>query len=148
MFALNTAMRLAHGFGFLSSEDVQTYLTSAAVLDRLAAAGLVDDSVYADTTIVRPWPGPPRLLACVVKELPPSREVSGHRLVQGERLKRELIRYQLLVRLTQRTVGVAPPSPTKPGKRKRKPLVRAMRRAEQLHQEASAPEPPGEGVEA
>ena len=65
-----------------------------------------------------------------------------------ERVKRELARAQSLVRLTQRTVGVPPPSPIKPGKRKRKPLVRAMRRAEQLHQESSGTEPPGEGVGA
>ena len=65
-----------------------------------------------------------------------------------ERVKRELARAQSLVRLTQRTVGVAPPPPAKPGKRKRKPVVRAMRRAEQLHQETSGTEPPGDGVGA
>jgi hypothetical protein len=66
-----------------------------------------------------------------------------------ERVRRELARSQSLVRLTQRTVGVAPPSPTKPGKRKRKPLVRAMRRAEQLREEAtSGIQPPGEQVSA
>jgi hypothetical protein len=64
-----------------------------------------------------------------------------------ERVKRELARCQSLVRLTQRTVGVAPPSPAKPGKRKRRPLVRALRRAEQLREEAgAAAEPVGEGV--
>jgi hypothetical protein len=67
---------------------------------------------------------------------------------QIERLKRELARAQSLVRLTQRTLGVSPPAPAKPGKRKRRPVVRAMRRAEQLRTEASAPEPPGEGVGA
>jgi hypothetical protein len=64
-----------------------------------------------------------------------------------ERVKRELARTQSLVRLTQRTVGVAPPTPAKPGKRKRKPLVRAMRRAEQLREEAER-ESSGEGVVA
>jgi hypothetical protein len=64
-----------------------------------------------------------------------------------ERVKRELARTQSLVRLTQRTVGVAPPTPAKPGKRKRKPLVRAMRRAEQLREETER-DPPGEGVTA
>ena len=64
-----------------------------------------------------------------------------------ERVKRELVRAQSLVRLTQRTVGVAPPTPAKPGKRKRKPLVRAMRRAEQLREETDVgKEPLGEGV--
>ena len=65
-----------------------------------------------------------------------------------ERVKRELGRAQSLVRLTQRTVGVAPPTPAKPGRRKRKPVVRAMRRAEQLREEAPGTEPPGEGVGA
>jgi hypothetical protein len=62
-----------------------------------------------------------------------------------DRLKRELTRYQSLVRLTQRTVGVPPP-PVKETKRKRKPNVRAMRRAEQLRDEvAPGTEPPGVG---
>ena len=59
---------------------------------------------------------------------------------ENERLKRELGRYQSLVRLTQRTVGVPPPpTPVKvTGKRrKRKPTVRAMRRADRLREEAS-----------
>jgi hypothetical protein len=64
-----------------------------------------------------------------------------------ERVKRELLRSQTLVRLTQRTIGVAPPAPAKPGKRKRRPVVRALRRAEQLHREASSePQPESEGV--
>jgi hypothetical protein len=52
----------------------------------------------------------------------------------NERLRRELSRQQSLVRLTQRTLGVAPPVPVKPaGKRKaRRPTVRAMRRANEL----------------
>jgi hypothetical protein len=63
-----------------------------------------------------------------------------------DRLKREVMRYQSLVRLTQRTVGVPPPPPAKEAKRKRKPNVRAMRRAEQLRDEvAPGTEPPGVG---
>lgn len=61
---------------------------------------------------------------------------------ENERLKRELGRYQSLVRLTQRTVGVQPPpTPSKvkvTGKRrKRRPTVRAMRRANRLREEAN-----------
>jgi hypothetical protein len=58
---------------------------------------------------------------------------------ENERLKRELARYQSLVRLTQRSVGVLPPAATKESgkKRKRRPAVRALRRAEKLREEAS-----------
>ena len=58
-----------------------------------------------------------------------------------ERLKQEVARYQSLLRLTQRTVGVPPAAPAaKAGaKRKRKPMVRAMRRAERLRAEAGEP---------
>lgn len=58
----------------------------------------------------------------------------------NERLRRELSRQQSLVRLTQRTLGVAPPPPVKAsGKRKpRRPTVRAMRRAEELRDAAGA----------
>jgi hypothetical protein len=56
-----------------------------------------------------------------------------------ERLQQEVARYQTLVRLTQRTVGVrpaAPPGKAAGSKRKRKPVVRAMRRAERLRAQA------------
>src|SRR6185437_9281700 len=48
----------------------------------------------------------------------------------NERLQRDLTRQQSLVRLTQRTIGVAAPTPVKADtrKRKRKPMVRALRR--------------------
>ena len=63
----------------------------------------------------------------------------------NERLRRELSRQQSLVRLTQRTIGVTPPPPVKSGgKRKaRRPTVRAMRRAEELREDATAGTDPG-----
>lgn len=92
VFALDTAMRLAHGFGFLAVREVHAYLASPEPLDRLAESGLIAPHPFADTTLVRPWPGPPRLLASLVAELPPSREVAeGYRVVTPERLGRELI---------------------------------------------------------
>ena len=73
-------------------------------------------------------------------------ELAGVRK-EVDRLKRELARAQSLVRLTQRTVGVAPPTPRPPRKRKGKPRVRAMRRAELLRAEAgSAIVTPGDGA--
>ncbi|HEX4962683.1 MAG TPA: hypothetical protein VF173_17740 [Thermoanaerobaculia bacterium] len=92
VFAVDTAMRLAHGAGFLAVQEVQAYLAGAEPLDRLAAAGLISADDYFDSTLVRPWPGPIRLLACLVDGLPPSREVQGcYRVVTRERLGRELV---------------------------------------------------------
>jgi len=92
VFAVDTAMRLAHGAGFLAGGDVQVYLTSAEPLERLARAALIDATPCLDTTLVRPWAGPPRLFACVVSELPPWRTaVAVHRVVTADRLRRELI---------------------------------------------------------
>jgi len=61
---------------------------------------------------------------------------------QHERLQRELGRQQTLVRLAQRNIGLAPPKPAagKPNgkdkgkKRRRRPVVRALRAAEVLQQ--------------
>lgn len=92
VFALDTAMRLMHGFGFLSVREVHAYLSRSEPLEHLEKEGLIVAKPFADTTLVRPWPGPPRLLVCLVDELPPWREASGgYRVVTRERLGRELI---------------------------------------------------------
>jgi len=92
VFAVDTAMRLAHGAGFLAVQEVQAYLVGTEPLDRLAAAGLISAEDYFDSILVRPWPGPTRLLACLVDDLPPSRVVQGgYRVVTRERLGRELV---------------------------------------------------------
>ncbi len=76
---------------------------------------------------------------------------------QQEQLQRELSRQQTLLRLAQRTIGLTPPKPStdKPGgkdkdkgskKRRRRPVVRALRAAELLQQrsqESAAQETPG-----
>jgi hypothetical protein len=94
-------------------------------------------------------------LACEAR--PRGRQANGESKAAAlakevERLKQELGRYQALVRLAQRSVGVPPVSPVpKAGaKRKRKPMVRAMRRAERLRTEAdqeAGGEPVGAGTE-
>jgi hypothetical protein len=92
VFAGDTAMRLAHGVGFLAVHEVHAYLTGVEPLDRLAAAGLISAEPYLDPMLVRPWPGPLRLLACLVDEFPLSRVVQGgYRVVTRERLGQELV---------------------------------------------------------
>jgi len=92
VFAFDTAMRLAHGVGFLAVQEVHAYLTGEEPLARLAAAGLISAEPYLDPLLVRPWPGPLRLLACLVDELPPSRVVQGgYQVVTRERLGQELV---------------------------------------------------------
>jgi len=65
---------------------------------------------------------------------------------QNERLQRDLVRQQSLVRVTQRSIGLSPPPAAPPktaaGKktRKRKPVVRALSLAKRLKQEAADPE--------
>jgi hypothetical protein len=68
----------------------------------------------------------------------PDRELTSLRR-QYERLQRELARQQTLVRIAQRTIGLAPPpAPSKaaPGKKRRKrPVVRALAAAHYLQQQ-------------
>lgn len=92
IFAVDTAMRLAHGAGFLSSGDVQAYLSKPEVLTRLIGEGLLKPDRSSDTTLVRPYPGPPRLLACITPHPPPSVVTAdGYTVVDPERLRRELV---------------------------------------------------------
>jgi hypothetical protein len=65
---------------------------------------------------------------------------------QQERLQRELARQQTLVRLAQRTIGLAPPpaAPSRPppGKKKRRrPVVRALHAAQQLQRQCQETPP-------
>ena len=92
IFALDSALRVRAGYGFLSSGDVQVYLSTPDTLQALAAQGLISAARHLDSTLVRPLGGPPRLLASVVGSPPPSELLpSGHRVVTRERLQRELI---------------------------------------------------------
>lgn len=92
VFALDTAMRIAHGSGLLASGDIQAYLTAREPLARLASSGLIVSDPHSDRVLIRPWAGPDRLLACIVGEPPPHHVVEGgFRVVTDERLRRELI---------------------------------------------------------
>lgn len=92
IFANDTAMRLLYGVGFLTGGDVHAYLANGTPLQRLIEEGMIERAATRDTTLVRPWPGPPRLLACIVDTMPPwCRAPGGLRAVTPERLRRELI---------------------------------------------------------
>jgi hypothetical protein len=70
---------------------------------------------------------------------------------QHERVQRDLARQQALVRLAQRSIGLATPAPVPPAKKgskkRRRPVVRALRAAEQLQRQSeeatSVDVPPG-----
>lgn len=83
---------------------------------------------------------------------PPSPETTLRKVVaERDRLERELLRAQALLRVAQRAVGLQPPEPPSakqgkagPGKRKtRAPTVRARRAVDELRKL-----PPGDGNEA
>jgi hypothetical protein len=76
------------------------------------------------------------------RQVHPAREATTLRR-DNERLRRELGRQQALVRLTQRGLGVAPPSAkpaTQKKGRRRKPVVRALTLAARLQPDVPEPE--------
>lgn len=120
---------------------------AAALLDVLAGVRTPTQAAEAlSVSLPRYYQLEDRALGGLVQAcepLPRGRQVDNDGRVRAlekdlERARRELTRYQTLVRLTQRTVGVPPPAPSKETgkKRKRRPSVRAMRRAKQLREEA------------
>lgn len=127
---------------------------AAAVLDVLAGSRTPTDAARSlDVSLMAYYLLEERALkgllsACAPRPrgpgIDPSREVNALR-AECERWKREHGRQQALVRAAQRTIGLAPPAPvqdrtkeSKDGKRRRKPrrpVARALRRAERLRQE-------------
>jgi hypothetical protein len=108
--------------------------------DAAAALGLSLGRYYLleDTALVG-------LLAACEAQRRGQRPDSARRLAALEhecaRWRREAVRQQALVRAAQRTIGLAPPpaSPVKTkGKRRRRPVVRALSAAQRLRQDAPA----------
>lgn len=92
VFALDTALRLTRGRGFMTGGDLHVYVRERGAIERLARRGLIEPRSCADTSLVRPWPGPPRLFVCVVEEWPEHRVLpSGERVVTDARLRAELV---------------------------------------------------------
>ena len=152
------------GVGLAQQAGPQAQRLAAAILEVLAGVRTPTQAAEAlGVSLPRYYQVETRALQALVGGCAPrprgpgrstDRELAALRR-QHDRLQRELNRQQTLARLTQRTLGLAPPKApaSAPGgkdqrkKRRRKPVVRALRAAEVLQrrsqesasQEASSP---------
>ena len=131
---------------------------AAAVLEVLAGARLPSDAATAlGCSLPRYYALESRALSGLIAACEP-RPPGKRRSPDGElnslrkecdKLRRESARYQALVRLARRTVGLSPPPPSaKPGSgkcRKRRPTVRALRAVALLKETPSSGEPLRDG---
>jgi hypothetical protein len=128
--------------------------TAAAILEVLAGARTPAQAASAlQVSVPRYYQMEARALRGLVAACAPRPRGPGHNADrevtklrrQQERLERELTRQQTLVRLAQRSIGLAPPAaPAKDGnkKRRRRPTARALQAAAHLQtdrQPAAAP---------
>ena len=136
---------------------------AAAILEVLAGARTPGQAAAAlAVSLPRYYQLEQRALAGLLAACEPSRprgrvrseaSVLAQLRQENQRLQRELGRQQALVRLVQRSVGLAPPAPAarEAGKkrRQRKPVARALAVAQRLQQErgcappSAVPEPGG-----
>jgi hypothetical protein len=124
------------------SREVQR--TAAAILEVLAGARTPAQAASAlQVSLPRYYQVEARALRGLVAACAPQPRGPGHNAErevtklrrQQERLERELSRQQTLVRLAQRSIGLAPPAaPAKDGnkKRRRRPTARALQAAAHL----------------
>ena len=124
--------------------------TAAAILEVLAGVRTATDAAAAlEISAMRYHVLERRALAGLVAGCEPRRkgrtvspeQEAAHLHKQIKRLEHEILRHQALSRASQRTVGLAPPKPSKKptgGKkrRKRKPTVRALKLANLLQSDA------------
>jgi hypothetical protein len=133
--------------------------TAAAILEVLAGARTPGQAAEAlSVSLPRYFQLETRALRAVLESCEPRPRGPGRSADkelaaltrQHERLRSELTRQQTLVRMAQRTIGLAAPAPPPkpaPGKKKRRrPVVRALRAVAHLQQQsekAPAAESPG-----
>jgi hypothetical protein len=122
---------------------------TAAILDVLAGARTPAQAAEAlGVSLPRYFQLETQAMHALVKSCEPKprgpgrnvdRELTALRQ-QCDRLQRELVRQQTLVRMAQRTIGLAPPAaPPRPApgkKRRRRPVVRALAAAGYLTQQS------------
>ena len=137
------------GLGKDASRDAQRM--AAAILEVLAGARTPSQAAEAlGVSLPRYFQLETRAMHAVVASCEPrprgpARNPDKELLAlkrQHERVQRELARQQTLVRMAQRTIGLAPPKSApvstagaKSKKRRRRPVVRALRAAAQLQQQ-------------
>ena len=132
------------------SREVQR--TAAAILEVLAGLRTPTQAAGAlGVSVPRYYQLEARALHALVAACAPRPRGPGHNAEreltqlrrQQQRLERELTRQQTLVRLAQRSLGLAPPAPAKSaGKKRRRPTARALQAAAHLQndrQPAAAP---------
>jgi hypothetical protein len=123
---------------------------AAAILEVLGGARLPSDAASAlSISLPRYYQLETRALngfieACEPRPLGRARSVESELAVAQREiatLKRECSRQQALVRLAQRTVGLTPPQPPKPGpkglRKRRSPTVRALKAVAVLNSQTS-----------
>jgi len=117
---------------------------AAAVLEVLAGARTPTDAATAlGVSVPRYYQIESRALAGLLTACEPKARGRGRSLQheiealrrQKDRLQQEVTRQQTLVRMAQRTIGLAAPTPVSKGngKRKRRPVVRALSVARRLN---------------
>ena len=136
------------------SREVQRL--AAAILEVLAGARTPAQAASAlNVSVPRYYQVEARALRGLVAACAPQSRGPGHNAEreveklrrQQERLERELTRQQTLVRLAQRSIGLAPPpAPAKDGskKRRRRPTARALQAAAHLQTDREPAEAPVE----
>jgi hypothetical protein len=129
---------------------------AAAILEVLAGARTPGQAAEAlGLSLPRYFQVETRALHALVASCqarPPGRTASADKELtalrrQHERLQRELARQQTLVRMAQRTIGLAPPPATPPKpvagkKQRRRPVVRALHAAQHLQRQSQEAPPP------
>jgi hypothetical protein len=147
--------RVAGGAGLGRHHSREAQCQAAAILEVLAGARTPTQAAEAlGVSVPRYYQLEGRALCGLVSACEPRSQGRGsspaRELVllrrQHDRVQRELVRQQMLLRMAQRSIGLAPPPPVKKGgkKRVRRPVVRALGAAAQLR--AQSEDPPVEPV--
>jgi hypothetical protein len=142
--------RVAGGVGLGRQHSREAQRQAAAILEVLAGARTPTQAAEAlGVSVPRYYQLEGRALSGLVtaceprspgRSSSPAQELAQLRR-QHDRLQRELVRQQTLLRVAQRSIGLAPPPPpVKKGskKRVRRPVVRALGAATQLRENSQA----------